>query len=42
MEIILETITDMPEDFELPDGETITNFGHVLIVQGDPFAFNIS
>lgn len=38
MEIILETDTEEPTLFILPDGEEITNYGHVIIVKGDPFA----
>lgn len=37
MEIIFESNTDTPEEFELPNGETVINYGHVMIIQGDPF-----
>ena len=38
MEIIFESNTDEPTEFILPDGQEVINFGHVMIVEGDPFA----
>ena len=37
MEIIFESNTETPTEFTLPNGEEIVNFGHVIIIQGDPF-----
>jgi hypothetical protein len=38
MEIIFESNTTEPTEFILPDGEEVINFGHVMIVEGNPFA----